>query len=479
MSVKLYDTFSRSIKELSKPNGRPFYYYCCGPTVYGPAHIGNFRTFLIQDVLSRVLELAGYEVKHVRNITDVDDKTIARSQEKNQALADFTQEWIEKFHSDCHALNMKPPSHEPKALDYISEQIDLIEALIKKEHAYVGKDGSVYFRVQSCNAYGKLNRINQSELKTQASNSAGQANLADEYDRESISDFALWKARKPEDGSNYWNSPWGEGRPGWHLECSAMIHSSFHGETIDLHGGGIDLCFPHHENEIAQSECAYSTPLCTHWFHSAHLKVEGEKMSKSLGNLFTLKDIQEKGISPMALRYTLISSSYRQPLNFTFEGLVASQTALTKIERFIEALLQKINLDSGNFNKRFIKPNTLNHFGLLEKAWDALCNNLNTAACLGNIFGLIGSNPTSKLSDAEIEDLLKSIGSLLYALGIQVFNDQTKALSAPQSVIELAKQRWDAKQNKDYAKADALRVEIQAEGWDIKDTPTHFELFPL
>ena len=202
-------------------------------------------------------------------------------------------------------------------------------------------------------------------------------------------------------------------------------------------------------------------------------------MSKSLGNLFTLKDIQEKGISPMALRYTLISSSYRQPLNFTFEGLAASQTALTKIERFIETLLQKINLDSGNFNKQFVKPNTLNHFGLLEKAWDALCNNLNTAACLGNIFGLIGSNPTSKLSDAEIEDLLKSIGSLLYALGFQLFNDQTKALSAPQSVIELAKQRWDAKQNKDYAKADALRVEIQAEGWDIKDTPTHFELFPL
>ena len=167
MSVKLYDTFSRSIKELSKPKGRPFYYYCCGPTVYGPAHIGNFRTFLIQDVLSRVLELAGYEVKHVRNITDVDDKTIARSQEKNQALADFTQEWIEKFHADCDALNMKPPSHEPKALDHITEQIDLINALIKKNHAYVGKDGSVYLRVQSCNEYGKLNRINQSELKTQ------------------------------------------------------------------------------------------------------------------------------------------------------------------------------------------------------------------------------------------------------------------------------------------------------------------------
>lgn len=479
MPVKLYDTFSRTVKTLVKPSNRPFYFYCCGPTVYGPAHIGNFRTFLNQDVLCRVLEVAGYEVTHVRNITDVDDKTIARSQENKQSLQAFTQGWIEKFHADCQAINMKPPSQEPKALEHLPEQIELIEKLIQKDNAYVGKDGSVYFRVTSCKHYGQLNRINLSELKTQASNSAGQANLADEYDRESISDFALWKARKPEDGTNFWDSPWGEGRPGWHLECSAMIHSSFKGSTIDLHGGGIDLCFPHHENEIAQSESAYDTPLCTHWFHCAHLKVEGEKMSKSLGNLYTLSDIEAKGISPMALRYTLISSSYRQPLNFTFDGLKASESALNKIERFTETLLTKIGADKKEFNKQYIKNNAIEDFGLLEKAWEALCNNLNTAACLGSLFGLIGSNPSAQLNAEETEGLLKALGRLLYALGIELFTQSTTANSAPEHILDLAKQRWNAKQNKDYPAADRLRIQIQSEGWDIKDTPTHFELFPL
>lgn len=479
MPVKLYDTLTRANQTLSQPTGRPFYFYCCGPTVYGPAHIGNFRTFLIQDVLRRVLEVDGFKVKHVRNITDVDDKTIRESQANKQSLKAFTEYWTEKFHADCQSLNLLPPSAEPKAVDHINEQIQLVEKLIEKEHAYVEKDGSVYFRVQSCCDYGKLNRINQSELKTQCENSAGNTNLADEYDRESISDFALWKARKDEDGDNFWASPWGEGRPGWHLECSAMVHSTFEGQTIDLHGGGIDLCFPHHENEIAQSQSAYEQTFCTHWFHSAHLRVENKKMSKSLGNLYTLDQLVKKNHTPMALRYTLIASSYRQPLNFTFDGLRASESALNKIERFAEALLEKANLSKERFNENFVITHQLKDFGLLQDAWEGLSNNLNTSACLGSLFGLIGSNPISKLNLAETENLLKALGSILYGLGLQLFSNPKQDSEAPQAILELAKERWEAKQNKDYSKADSLRKSLQKEGWDVKDTPTHFELFPL
>jgi cysteinyl-tRNA synthetase len=479
MSVKLYDTLTRSNQTLSKPKGRPFYFYCCGPTVYGPAHIGNFRTFLIQDVLRRVLEIDGFEVKHVRNITDVDDKTIRESQANNQSLKVFTEHWTKKFHADCESLNLLPPSAEPKAVDHIEEQIRLVERLIEKNHAYVENDGSVYFRVQSCCDYGKLNRIDQTELKSQTENSAGTTNQADEYDRESIADFALWKARKDEDGDNYWTSPWGEGRPGWHLECSAMIRRTFEGQTIDLHGGGIDLCFPHHENEIAQSESAYEQTLCTHWFHSAHLRVENKKMSKSLGNLYTLDDLIAKNHTPMALRYTLIASSYRQPLNFTFDGLRASESALNKIERFAEALLSKINQTKEQFNEQYVCTHQLKDFGLLQNAWEGLSHNLNTSACLGSLFGLIGSNPVSKLNPAETENLLKALGSILYALGLKLYSSPLKISEAPQAVLDLAQERWEAKQNKDYTKADSLRKDLQNEGWDIKDTPTDFELFPI
>ena len=482
MPVNLYDSLSRSQQILSQPADRPFYFYCCGPTVYGPAHIGNFRTFLIQDVLRRVLEVDGLKVEHVRNITDVDDKTIRGSQASGQSLKVFTQKWIDKFHHDCESLNLLPPSSEPKAVDHIGEQIALIEALMNKKHAYLGNDGSVYFRVQSYPEYGCLNRIEQSELQTQSSNSAGQANLADEYERECISDFALWKARKEEDGNNFWSSPWGEGRPGWHLECSAMVHSSFQGATIDLHGGGIDLCFPHHENEIAQSQAAYEKPFCHHWFHSAHLKVEGEKMSKSLGNLYTLDDLITKGYHPMTLRYTLIASSYRQPLNFTFSGLHASESALVKIDRFAASLMEKIGRKKECFNTEYIKARCLSDFGLLQNAWDSLCQNLNTSACLGALFGLIGSNPVKELTAEACEQNARALGALLYALGLELFQKpiaDNKDVEIPATVIEIAEKRWSAKQSKDYAQADALRKDLQDQGWEVKDAADHFELKPL
>ena len=476
MSVELYDTFSRSVQTLSPWSGDKLRFYCCGPTVYGPAHIGNFRTFLIQDTLCRVLKVDGTCVQHVRNITDLDDKTIFQSQAEGKNLSEFTTHWSEKFHSDCAALNMLAPSAEPSAVAHIPQMINLVEKLIEKKHAYATDDGSVYFRVSSYKDYGRLSRLNQRELKTQSSNSAGQVNDADEYDRESVTDFALWKSRKPEDGDNYWPSPWGEGRPGWHLECSAMVHSSFDGETIDLHGGGIDLCFPHHENEIAQSECAHGKEFCKHWFHTAHLMVEGEKMSKSLGNLYTLDDLCAKGFSPMAIRYTLISSSYRQQLNFTFDGLHASQSALSKLERFAQSLLDKTGEASKDFNATYVTAETIKDFGLLAKAWDALRQNLNTAASLGAIFGVIGSNPAASLDAEGARSMLRAFGSLLYALGLELYKTEDKIIDAPADIIALANARWAAKQSKDFNKSDALREELIEKGWVVNDEKDGFNL---
>ncbi len=475
MSVQLYDTHSRSVKALSTESEKPLRFYCCGPTVYGPAHIGNFRTFLIQDTLRRVLEVDGTPVKHVRNITDVDDKTIRRSMEEGLSLGEFTAKWTEKFHTDCDALNMLPPSVEPSAVAHIPQQIALVETLVEKGHAYATEDGSVYFRVSSYDNYGSLSKLKQRELKTQNENSAGEVNDADEYDRESVTDFALWKGRKPEDGDNYWKSPWGEGRPGWHLECSAMIDAAFDGETIELHGGGVDLCFPHHENEIAQSECAHGKCLCKHWFHSAHLMVEGAKMSKSLGNLYTLDDLKEKGFSPMVVRYTLIAGSYRQQLNFTFDGLHASTSAIQKLERFAESLLAKTGEDKAALAS-YISKDAPEDFGRFAKAWDGLRNNLNTAACLGAIFGVIGSNPAASLDADSARAMLKAFGSLLYALGLELFTVEEQSIDAPEEIVALAQERWDAKQAKDWGKADELRDALLAQGWVVKDKKDGFDL---
>ena len=475
MPVQLYDTQSRTIKTLAPKNGQPLCFYCCGPTVYGPAHIGNFRTFLIQDVLARVVRANGITVKHVRNITDIDDKTIRCSTEKGIPLRKFTAGWIDKFHSDCEALNMLPPCLEPSAIDHIPQQIKLIEVLIDKGHAYATDDGSVYFSVRSFDSYGRLSGSKQCNLKTQSENSAGERNDADEYERESASDFALWKHRKPEDGENYWNSPWGEGRPGWHLECSAMIQSSFTGQTIDLHGGGIDLCFPHHENEIAQSECAYEQTFCNHWFHTAHLMVEGEKMSKSLGNLYTLEDLKTKGFHPTVVRYALIAGSYRQPLNFTFDSLHAAQSALHRIERFVESLLTLSNESKDSFVS-YVRADATEDFGPLADAWKALCHDLNIPACLGALFGFIGSNPTTSFNASDAQMLLKSLGKVIYALGLQLFNSDERPVDTPPEIMALAQERWEAKQAKNWSTADELRKRLMAEGWQINDQKDGFEL---
>ena len=309
--MKLYDTMSRHVRELQPRDGDTFRFYCCGPTVYGPAHIGNFRTFVLQDVFRRTLESAGMKTQHVRNLTDVDDKTIRDSQADGKTLKEFTDHWRDRFHADCEKLNTLPPHTEPSAVEHIPHQISMIEDLMEKGHAYSSEDGSVYYKVTSFNGYGRLSKLDQRELREGASGAVSD----DEYEKDSVADFALWKGRRDEDGANHWPSPWGEGRPGWHLECSAMCRE-YLGDTFDLHSGGVDLIFPHHENEIAQSEACTGHHMADHWFHLTHLLVDGGKMSKSVGNFYTLDQLETAGFTANELRYVLISAHYRQPLEF-------------------------------------------------------------------------------------------------------------------------------------------------------------------
>lgn len=464
--MRLFDTLTRTERELRPLDGGTFRFYCCGPTVYGPAHIGNFRTFVLQDVLRRALETGGMRTLHVRNITDVDDKTIRDSQKVGQSLAEFTAGWTSKFHSDCEKLGMLEPHIEPGAVEHIPQQIAMIEALVAKGHAYASDDGSVYFKISSFPEYGRLSHLDTRELdlgKTQAT----RAN-ADEYEKDSISDFVLWKARRPEDGENFWPSPWGEGRPGWHLECSAMIRE-YLGDSFDLHSGGVDLVFPHHENEIAQSRCACGGHFAEHWFHITHLLVDGGKMSKSLGNLYTIADLEARGFTPMEVRYTLIGAHYRKPLNFTLESLSSAREAMAKLAKGARALAAKLDgevaLDSAGF-------------GPFQAAWDSLNQDLNTPAALGGLF--TGLRDAATLTGRDAAAALAGFNRMLRALGLTLPQDAgNESLEIPDEVRSLAETRWQARLAKNWAESDALRNSLADLGWLVKDAKDSYTLEPL
>ena len=463
--MRLYDTLTRTERELRPLDGSTFRFYCCGPTVYGPAHIGNFRTFVLQDVLRRVLETGGLRCLHVRNITDVDDKTIRDAQKAGQSLAVFTAGWTAKFHEDCEKLGLLPPHIEPGAVEHIPQQIAMIETLIAKGHAYASEDGSVYFKISSFPDYGKLSHLDQRELELGRTQST-RAN-ADEYEKESVSDFVLWKSRRTEDGDNFWSSPWGEGRPGWHLECSAMIRE-YLGESFDLHSGGVDLVFPHHENEIAQSVCACGGHFAAHWFHITHLLVDGGKMSKSLGNLYTLTDLAQRGFTAMELRYVLIGGHYRKPLNFTLDSLHAAREALAKLAKGARALAAKAGGD--------ITLDTVG-FGPFQSAWDSLNDDLNTPAALGGLF--TGLREAGSLSGKEAAAALAAMNRLLRALGIVLPEEPTEQADIPEAVRNLAETRWQARLAKNWADSDRLRNELTELGWQVKDGKDGYELTPL
>ena len=474
MPLRLYDTLSRQTLPLSPIDGHTLRFYCCGPTVYGPAHIGNFRTFTVQDVFRRVVELGGTPTFHVRNITDVDDKTIRDSQKAGQTLSDFTREWTLKFHADCTALNLLPPHVEPGAVTHIPHQIRMIETLVARGHAYTTADGSVYFRVASFKDYGRLSHLEDRELKLGAADAVGALDN-DEYSKDALADFALWKARKPEDGANHWPSPWGEGRPGWHLECSAMI-LEYLGEDFDLHSGGVDLVFPHHENEIAQSCCATHGHFARHWFHITHLMVDGGKMSKSLGNLHTLSDLAAKGYSADEVRYVLIGAHYRQPLNFTFHSLDAARQALQKLAKAERSLHQAAGSPALLTYPQLIASSP----GPFAEAWSLLTDDLNVPGALGSLFGTLNKTKPAQISATEALTAWSGLHLLLHALGLRLptASEELDRPDIPSEIIALADQRWQAKQARDWPAADALRQQLETQGWLIKDAKDSYQILP-
>ena len=462
MAIKLYESLSREVREL-RPSEKDgvFRFYNCGPTVYAPAHIGNFRTFVINDVLRRLLELEfPGKVRHVRNLTDVDDRTIGQARAEKRPLGEITRKWTALFHADCAALNCLAPHVEPTATGTIAEQVDMIDVLMRKGNAYRAADGSVYFKISSFPGYGALSRIKERELKV--TNSVFDADHKDE-----LGDFALWKAYKPEeDGDVKWPGPGGasEGRPGWHIECSAMIKKHL-GETIDLHTGGVDLLFPHHENEIAQSQCYNGTIFARHWYHSEHLLVEGTTMSKSRGNYYTLGDLVAKGYSPMAVRYALLSGHPRKQLNFMLDSLHAAESALKALARFAEALRAAAGTTPGGLSTAF------------EAVFRALGDDLNTPGALGALFTAVNSLDLGSATLADVAAFEK----VLFALGIDLSKSAVAAPAStvPAEVSQLAQRRWEAKKSKDFAVADRLRSELATAGWSMLDGKDGFKLEPI
>ncbi|MDF1823282.1 MAG: cysteine--tRNA ligase [Verrucomicrobiales bacterium] len=478
--MRLFDTMSREVKDLQSSDGKTFRFYCCGPTVYGPAHIGNFRTFVLQDVFRRTLELSGMPTYHVRNLTDVDDKTIRDAEAAGKTLKEFTDFWRDRFHDDCNQLNNLEPHLEPSAVEHIPHQIAMIEELMEKGHAYRSDDGSVYYKVSSFEGYGRLSRLDQRELRAGASGAVSD----DEYEKDSVSDFALWKSRREDDGENYWSSPWGEGRPGWHLECSAMCRE-YLGDSFDLHSGGVDLVFPHHENEIAQSEACSGHSMADHWFHLTHLLVDGGKMSKSAGNFYTLTQLVEAGFSPAELRYVLISAHYRQPLNFvakdkdgkeSFPALAGAGQALQKIAKFAHVLKQQGKVDTP---VGFDALKDVTDLGSFAAAFDGLLDDLNTPDALGQVFSAMKGIKPDELSEVEARREFMGLSVIMGALGLKlpVVEEKVKA-EVPAGIAEMAQARWQAKQDKDWGEADRLRDELADAGWEIKDTKEGYELCP-
>jgi len=465
VELTLHNTLSRKDEVVRASDEETLRFYCCGPTVYGPAHIGNLRTFVLQDVFRRTVEFLGTETCHVRNITDVDDKTIRESQKEGLSLAEFTQKWRVKFEEDCAALNILTPLHAPSAVAHIDDQIELIRTLMDKGHAYADGNGSVYYRIESFASYGKLSRLNRSGVRQNAS---ARLNDNDEYGKESWQDFVLWKAWKPEDGPNRWDSPWGEGRPGWHIECSAMSMRYLR-ESFDLHSGGVDLIFPHHENEIAQSEAATEKPFVRHWFHVAHLRVDGEKMSKSLGNLFVLDEVIERGHSPAALRFLLLSGHYRQPLNFTWDSLVGAETSFSRILSFLEGV------DTDDLGSAGLASMETSVF---KKTLEALCEDLNTPKALGALHSALQG--LKELSSDEQNCARRDLARILQLFGLPLKTEKSsEETNIPNDVRSLAEQRQEARVARNWEAADALRATLLERGWEVRDTNEGFELKPV
>ena len=454
-----YNTIKRKKEEFVPIEKDRISLYTCGPTVYNYAHIGNFRAYIFEDLLRRYLEFRGFKVYHIMNITDIDDKTIKKSIEEKISLIDFTNKYTQAFFEDVETLNIVKAHKYPRATNFIKQMIDMISVLEEKGYTYTTDDGSVFFRISEYNEYGRLANLNPEDLKV------GERVEEDEYEKEEGRDFALWKAYKNEDGDVYWDSPWGKGRPGWHIECSVMS-TDYLGSHFDIHCGGVDNIFPHHENEIAQSCAASGDLFVNYWLHNEHLLVDGQKMSKSAGNFYTLRDLIEKGLSPEAIRYTLISTHYRAKLNFTFEKVEIAQKSINKLRELERRLKNIINSDC----KSIFDDETKN---MLVKFSNQLGDDLNISGALGEVFiwvnSLFSKIDNKILEPRDAKGALDALYKIDLVLGVvEIDGDKNKVDKEIQGLIE---KRNDARSKKDWDKADKIRKELDDKGIVLDDTP--------
>ncbi|MBO5725038.1 MAG: cysteine--tRNA ligase [Lentisphaeria bacterium] len=461
--MRFYNTLGRTLEEFTPIEKDSVRMYTCGPTVYNYAHIGNFRAYLFEDILRRTLEYSGYKVTQVMNLTDVDDKTIRDSKAAGLKLQDFTRKYKDAFFEDLKTLRIEPAAVYPEATTHIAEMQAMIQVLFEKGYAYKSEDGSVYFSIDKFKEYGQLARIDREQQR------AGVRINSDEYEKDSVADFALWKAWSENDGDVKWSSPWGEGRPGWHLECSAMS-MKYLGKTFDIHTGGVDNMFPHHEDEIAQSEAANGCKFVNYWLHCEHLTIENKKMSKSLGNFYTLRDLLAKGYTGPEVRWALIGTHYRSKLNFSIKLLDEARASLKKFSDFFGRLR---DLEKGPAGKALAQE-------LVEKARKdfaaGIGNDLGIAEALAAVYTLqraVNSAMAKKELQSEAgEIILEEFRSFNKVLGsFDVDQAAAPAEEIPQEVLALAEERTAARKAKDFQKADALRDQLKALGYVVEDVP--------
>ena len=455
--LRLFNTLNRQLEDFEPIEDGLARLYTCGPTIYDYPHIGNYRTFLFEDILRRTLELFGFQVTQVQNLTDVDDRTIQRANENGVSLREFTDHFAAAFFDDLETLGVEPAEHYPRATDYVPEMVELIKRLEAEGHTY-RSDGSIYYRISTFPSYGKLSGIKPEK------NLAGARIDVDDYEKDDARDFVLWKA--PKKGEPVWETDLGPGRPGWHIECSAMAMALL-GETFDIHCGGVDNIFPHHENEIAQSEGATGCEFARFWLHAEHLVVEGEKMAKRVGNFFTLRDLMDKGFDPLVVRYLLISVPYRQRLNFTFDGLHTAEQAIDRITNTLRRLENTPPAaGAGDLDQAAIDEFYADFRG-------ALGDDLNTARALAALHTLLRVVNTALDGDGLSLDMNSVVGTAFAeadsVLGIFPKN---KAEAGTDSEIDaLIEERKAARENRDFARADAIRDELAAKGIALEDTP--------
>lgn len=455
--LKLYNTETRQIEEITPRTGK-VKMYTCGPTIYDFAHIGNFRTYVFEDLLRRAIQFFGFEIEQAMNITDIDDKTIRGAIAKKIPLKEYTDPFKKAFFEDLEKLFIQKVEHYPEATAYIPAMIEMIQTLMKKGFAYQGQTGSIYFSVVKFAKYGRLSHLNLSELKINASGE----NEADEYEKDNLSDFVLWKSFDPErDGQIFWQSPFGKGRPGWHIECSAMA-TELLGNTIDIHCGGVDNMFPHHENEIAQSECCTGHLFVKHWVHVEHLLVDHKKMSKSLGNFYTLRDLLKKGYTGKEVRYLLLSTHYRTQLNFTFAGLDAARSSLQRVADLIARLrsIKEERALSGKVNE------AISQFKI------ALADDLNISAALAVLFDLVRELnilcDQDRLGHLEAKQALDLIADWDRVLAVLPLEEEEEV---PMDLLEFLEEREKARLSKNWKVSDEMRDAIHSRGYLIEDTP--------